>query len=269
MKHKNNSTYTPYADINDLLDTWKQGACSVLGENIMGLYLTGSLTYGDFELGRSDIDLQAVVHRGLNHAELASVEQLHQSLEQHYPVWANRIECSYVPLVMMSEMLPPQTPRPWWGFGTFYPEAPAGNEWIINHYFLSLYGIALYGPDFCTLLPPIRLSDVKRASARDLFTEWKPKISDREWLANPHHQSYLVLNICRMVHTVIGDGPSSKKVAAQWVRSTYPQWSMLVDEAERWVYGKMMGHQDEVVQFVQWAVGLMKEKGFLGQSGTE
>jgi hypothetical protein len=262
MRRENTSIYTSYPDINDLLVTWKQDVCSVLGENVIGLYLTGSLTYGDFVPDRSDIDLQVVVHRALDQVELALIEQLHQRLEKHYPAWKNRVECSYVPLTMMSEILPPQAPRPWWGFGTFYAEALAGNEWIINHYFLSKYGVVLFGPNFNTLIPPLDTSDVRKASARDLFKEWEPKIRDREWLANPHYQSYLVLNICRIVHTVIGEGPSSKKVAAQWVRSYYPQWSTLVDEATRWVYGMPMNHQDEVVRFVRWAIEIVKEKGF-------
>src|SRR2546429_7095909 len=69
---------------------------------------------------RSDIDLQAVVRSPLTPDELGLVEQLHKNIEQRCPQWADRIECSYVPLELLRELRPPAKPRPWWGFGTLY-----------------------------------------------------------------------------------------------------------------------------------------------------
>jgi len=52
-----NQKLTLYQDINDLLADWIGGIKNILGPNGLGLYLTGSLAYGDFVPGRSDIDL--------------------------------------------------------------------------------------------------------------------------------------------------------------------------------------------------------------------
>lgn len=254
METENIKKLTPHQDINDLLADWTESVKNVLGENVVGLYLSGSLTYGDFVPERSDIDLQAVVRRPLDKTELELVERLHKDLNERYPAWKSRLECSYVPLELMREILPPKTPRPWWGFDTLYAEAPAGNEWIINHYILSKHGVALYGPDFNTLIPPLDMREVREANARDLFEEWKPKINDLEWLANPHHQSYLVLNLCRILHTAVGDEPGSKKAAVEWAKRTYPQWKGLISEAEQWEHGKEMNRKDEAVDFVRFAV---------------
>src|SRR5215469_15482702 len=128
---------TPYPAINTMLAEWVDGLKCLLGRNIVGLYLSGSLAYGDFVPERSDIDLQAVVRSPLVQDELKSIEQLHREIERRCPRWKDRVECSYVPLELMRELRPPAKARPWWGFGTFYPEASAGNEWIINHYLLS------------------------------------------------------------------------------------------------------------------------------------
>src|SRR5262245_33868536 len=38
---------TPYPDINNLLADWTEKAKNILGENVVGLYLSGSLSYGD------------------------------------------------------------------------------------------------------------------------------------------------------------------------------------------------------------------------------
>jgi hypothetical protein len=250
---------TRYDDINNLISVWAQGARERLADNVVGLYLGGSLTYGDFVPQRSDIDLQAVVRISLIKEELAAIEGLHQKIERCFPVWAGRIECSYVPLQLMRELRPPATPRPWWGFGVLYAEAPPGNEWVINHYFLSKYGIALYGPPFKRLVPAICVEDVRRASARDLFAEWVPKINDSAWLSNSHQQSYLVLNLCRILCTCIGGEPSSKKVAGAWAKEKYTAWRDLVEEAERWSYGSEMKRQDDVIAFIRFAVGRVKE----------
>jgi hypothetical protein len=254
---------TPYPAINTVLSEWAEGVKRLLGKKIVGLYLSGSLAYGDFVPERSDIDLQAVIQNPLTEDELRSVEQLHRQIERRCPQWADRIECSYVPLKLMRELTPPAAPRPWWGFGTFYPEAPAGNEWIINHYLLSKYGIALDGPDFNELIRPIDIDRVRRASAKDLFQEWLPKIDDGAWLSNSHYQSYLVLNVCRILHTVIRGEPGSKKVAGEWAKATYPQWKNLIEEAERWTYADQMKRQADAVEFLRFAVKRVNETRLL------
>jgi hypothetical protein len=257
------SNSTTYGSINGLLTEWVRGVKHILGDNVIGLYLTGSLAYGDFVPHRSDVDLQAVVRHPLTEDELHSIEQLHRTIDKHHPEWANRTECSYVPLDLMREVNPPKTPRPWWGLDTMYTAAPAGNEWTINHYLLGKYGISLEGPDFHTLIPPIDIQDVRRASAKDLLAEWAPKINDVSWLSNSHYQSYLVLNLCRILHTAIGWEAASKKVAGRWTKMTYPRWKDLIEEAERWGYGDVMTRQDDVVAFIRFAIERVTEANLL------
>lgn len=264
MNIENIRKLTPYQDINNLLGDWTKGVKNILGENVVGLYLSGSLSYGEFVPERSDIDLQAVVQHQLNEKELKLVEQLHKDLNQRHPAWKGRLECSYVPLLLMREILPPKTPRPWWGFDTLYVAAPAGNEWIINHYFLSKHGVALDGPDFNTLIPPLDIREVRKASAKDLFKEWEPKINDPEWISNSHYQSYLVLNLCRILYTVVGSEPASKKVAAKWTKATYPQWKDLIEEAEQWKYGMEMKRSNDVIAFIKFSIEKVNETGLLG-----
>lgn len=254
---------TPYRDINTLLKEWVEGVKRFLGDKVIGLYLAGSLTYGDFVPERSDIDLQAVVRSPLSEDELKSVEQLHREMEGHCPQWQGRVECSYVPMDLMRERMPPKQARPWWGFGTLYVAANAGNEWTINQYLLSKYGIALDGPDFNELIPPIDIQDVRRASVEDLFKEWVPKTHDSMWISNSHHQSYLVLNLCRILHTAIAGEPRSKKIAGQWAKEAYPEWKDLIEEAERWEYGVEMKRQEDAIAFIRFAVRRVNEANLL------
>ena len=127
------------------------------------------------------------------------------------------------------------------------------------------YALGLIGSTFgklhdCyDLILPIHTHAVRQASARDLFQEWVPKIDDSAWLSKSHYQSYLVLNLCRILHTVIYGQPGSKKVADQWVKAKYPQWKDLIEEAERWAYGDEMRRQADTVAFLRFAVDRVNE----------
>lgn len=249
------------AQVDALLDYLLAGLQAAFGGKLTGLYLTGSLSYGGFEAARSDIDLQAVLAAWPNGEELAAIEALHRCADREYPVWAGRVECSYVPLELLAEIGPPARPRPWWGFDRLYYEAEAGNEWLINHYFLWHFGIALSGPEFRTLMPEPDILEVRRASARDFYREWLPKLEDQTYLDDPHQQSYLVLNLCRILHTVCGDGPGSKQAGAEWTMRRYPQWQDLIEEAQRWEYGQSMQRQADVLEMIPFTEAQLSYSG--------
>ena len=55
---------TAYPEVNSLLEEISSEMQSVLGGQLTGLYLYGSLVWGDFDLEISDIDLLAVTVAG-------------------------------------------------------------------------------------------------------------------------------------------------------------------------------------------------------------
>jgi hypothetical protein len=168
---------------------------------------------------------------------------------------------------MLSNVLPPKKPRPYLGEGIFYPEATYGNEWIINLYLQYHYGIALVGPDFKTLIAPIDIVEVQKACIRDVFREWEPKIADSAWLNNSHYQSYIVLNLCRILYTVLHGATGSKVVSAAWVKHEYDEWAELIEAAENWQYGQTMNRLNETVEFIKFAIGKVKATDIYQQTG--
>jgi hypothetical protein len=245
---------TQYKEINEIIGEFKKGIIRSLKQNLVGLYLTGSLSYDDFVPGRSDLDFQVIVKLPLSPTEIIEVEKFHRYIEDINPTWSKRIECSYTPQSMLSHILPPTDPRPWWGAGIMYPKAPYGNEWIINQYQLYNHAITLTGPDYKSLTKPIDILDVQKACVRDLFQEWEPKIQHLDNL-DSHNRSYIILNLCRIVYTVSKAEVASKKVSATWVKSAFPRWKDLVETAERWVYGTEMSHHEETKEFIRFVVG--------------
>lgn len=257
---------TPYEDINVILDELAHGVTGILGSNLVGFYLTGSLSYGDFNPTSSDIDLLVLVKEALSPEELSLVRELHFKVEASHKKWAERIECSYTPLAMLKEILPPEEPRPYIGEGKFYTEAQYGNEWLINNYLLYQHGITLSGPDFRTLMPPVEIVDVQNACIRDLFREWQPKIDDPDYLGNSHYQSYVVLNLCRILFTVIRGAAGSKKVSAAWAKEAAPQWRGLIETAEGWKYGDKMDREEETIGFIKFVIDMVSKSGLISES---
>jgi predicted nucleotidyltransferase len=244
----------PRSDINAVLDHLAQRLKAIFGPRLVGFYLTGSLSYGDFDPGRSDIDLLVVLKSTATAGETAAIEKLHKETENDFPKWKGRIECSYIPLTILKELLPPAAPRPYFGNGIFYPEAEYGHEWIINQFHLYHDGIALLGPEFRTLLSaPVDINDVRTACRRDLYKEWVPKLTAPQELDDPHLQSYIVLNLCRILCTVRTGRALSKKAAAAWACEEYPRWAPLIHTAEDWHYGLVFLHTEETLDFIRFA----------------
>lgn len=251
---------TPYKDVNKILGSFEKGLLGIFGNNLIGLYLTGSLSYSDFNPGSSDIDLVAILNKPATPDELKLVKQLHFQIEKQNKKWAKRIECSYIPSDMLKNILPPKTPRPYFGEGVFYPEAAYGNEWLINNYLLYKQGITLLGKNFRKLVKPIDIVDVQKACIKDLFKEWQPKITDPNYLNNDHYQSYVVLNLCRILYTVICNSLAAKKTSASWVKKEYKQWNDLIQAAENWQYGKKMSLKVKTIEFIKFVINEINKK---------
>lgn len=251
------SNLTQYPDINEILLSFVEGIMGILTDNICGIFLTGSLSYGDFNENSSDIDITVILKNPATSDDLIRIKEFHSQLEKDHEKWAKRLECSYFPSKMLANILPPVEPRPWYcGFESrLYEKAPFGNEWIINNYLLYNYSIPLLGPDFKELTSPIKIEEVQKACIRDLFVEWKPKINNFTYLNNSHFQAYLILNLCRILYTVLNKATGSKKTSAEWVKQVLdPQWKDLIDLAERWQYGKEMNEDEKTIKFIRFAI---------------
>ena len=97
-------------------------------------------------------------------SELEKIKQLHLDIEEKFPAWKGRVECSYLPKTLMNEVLPPKQTRPYFGGSTWYEEADYGNEWLINQYYLHHSSIALIGPEYKSLMAaPPDIREVQKA----------------------------------------------------------------------------------------------------------
>ena len=247
---------TPYKDVNEILQFFTSGVIDIFGKNLTGIYLTGSLSYGAFHYDRSDIDTTVILNNPISPVELEAIKNFHKQIETKFNKWAKRLECTYTPIEMLPSILPPEKPRPWYwgGEGILYEEAPYGNEWIINNYLLYNYAIPLVGPNFKDLTNPIDIEEVQKACIRDLFTEWEPKIANKDWLDDSHYESYFILNLCRILYTVICKSASTKDAATAWAKNKYGVWADLINSADQWHDGIELDIREKTIEFIGFVI---------------
>lgn len=249
---------TPYQDVNQVLELLTTGLEKLLGSQLAGLYLTGSLTYGDFDKGSSDIDFLAVLTDALTDEQLEAVKQLHQQIGEAVPFWSKRLEGSYITTQMIETKERPEEKRPYVNGGNvnLYQY---GNEWIINLYALQETGVVIVGTEPSQMFPVVTIEDVRKASKRDLLTDWQPKLDDpnafnHEGYDSNHLKAYAVLTMCRILHRAKNDGIASKRVASSWVKEVYKNWADLVKQAEQWQHGNKMPSDSEVKDFIRFTM---------------
>ena len=97
---------TAYHDVNVFLGLLLANLRAVLGDQLVGLYLGGSLALGDFNPQRSDVDFAAVTRDELPPELVAALEQMHARLWATGTRWARKLDGSYVP----QQVIPPLDP---------------------------------------------------------------------------------------------------------------------------------------------------------------
>lgn len=202
-----------------------------LNGSLVGLYLYGSLVTGDFDKGRSDVDLLAVIDSDLDGETFGLLDMMHARIVDDHPAWEDRIEVAYVPASAL------------WNFRThtgriavISPGEPfhlktAGKDWLINWYMVREVGVTLFGPPPQTLIPEISQSEFVEA-VREQAGEW------REWvykMRTPGAQSYAVLTLCRALYTYTHGKQASKRQAALWAKSYLPQGAPLIQQSLDWL----------------------------------
>ena len=75
---------TPHPDINSFFDTLLFQLKTILEDRLIGVYLFGSLVWGDFEYGSSDIDLLVVTSSNTTNDEFDKLDHMQRELAKTY-----------------------------------------------------------------------------------------------------------------------------------------------------------------------------------------
>jgi hypothetical protein len=227
---------TPYPEVNAVMHELLTSLHAILGAQLTGMYLVGSLALGDFAPRESDLDLIIVTASALSDETVAALRELHARFDQHSAsAWAARIDAVYIPQDRLRAAVEDDARYP----VLHWPEPlaldPLESGWPIQRYTLREYGAVVSGPDPRSLLDPVHPDDLRRASAAKA-TEWHTRAhGDPAWVAGlqvRHEHTYVVLTLCRLLYTLETGSVASKLAAGRWAeRTRAARWSALIGRA--------------------------------------
>ncbi|MBA3534545.1 MAG: DUF4111 domain-containing protein [Ardenticatenales bacterium] len=224
---------TPYPDVNGLLEDLLRRVQSLLGNQVVGLYLFGSLTSGDFDED-SDVDVLVVTDGELSQHLVSSLAVMHERIAVSHSPWGTQLEVSYIPQRALRRHDPDNALHPHLdrGKGERLHWTQHGSDWVTQRYVLRERGITVVGPPPTALIDPVSSKELRQAM-RVLLQEWiVPLLHNPTPIANWGYQSYLVLSLCRILYTLQEGTVVSKPTAACWAQQTLnPQWHSLIDRA--------------------------------------
>jgi predicted nucleotidyltransferase len=223
---------TPYADINRLLESLLYHVRHIFQERLVGLYLYGSLTTGDFDPISSDIDLLAVTSSQITASEFDALRSMHRELTRDNLEWEDRIDVVYLPVTALREFRSEKSPiviiSP--GEPFHVREGETLRDWLQNWYVVRESGLALFGLPPKAIIPPITREEFVEAVRR-----YAAEVSERvRHEMDRKNQAYTILTMCRALHVHRTGKQASKREAALWAQEELPEWSGLIQSALAW-----------------------------------
>lgn len=211
------------ANIQSLMLDLAVGLRSILGDRLVGLYLGGSLSLGDFCEASSDLDFLAVTEGPLSPEDLLAVGMHHGELLERHPA-AILLEGDYAPQQLL---VPTGTTEPVPGCerGIFLPKVGEIMLSADNIYNMRENGITIYGPAPQALLPPVSPEQV-RSAVRSMLIDGGFAGGSTEDAASA------ILNLCRSFYALETGKPTTKSQGAAWARRHLgAEWQPVIDRA--------------------------------------
>ena len=244
--------FTPYEDVNQILDLLLKNVQEVLGSQFVGMYLYGSLATGDFNPESSDLDFCVVTQDVLPSEIINQLEAMHKQVWASPSKWTAKLEGSYLPQSLIRRHDPNGPACPTVNEGSFYLD-PRGSDWIIQRHVIREQGIILAGPDPKTLIDFVSPEDIRMAVLGLLNEWWFPMLDNPIWIVErgSEYHAYTVISMCRALHALEHGVIASKPVAAEWAKARYKDQAHIIEKALASQSGEAEGFADDAMDFIR------------------
>ncbi|WP_285777299.1 nucleotidyltransferase domain-containing protein [Microtetraspora sp. NBRC 13810] len=172
---------------------------------VIAVWVHGSLATGDFQLGRSDFDLLAVVAGEVDAVRRREIRRVHEALAADFPV-AAKLHCSYLNRDRLADV---GVEHPTWAFEELFDRTVSP---VIRRELLT-DGVALIGPPPTGLVPAVSDQELTRFIRTELDGYWRRVAGRRRlWLRDMWVDAG-PLSLARATVTLQGGGMISKREA--------------------------------------------------------
>src|SRR4051794_39011338 len=216
-----------FPEVEPLLEAFAGGVEGVLADDLVGVYIHGSLALGRFDPRNSDVDFVVATREDLDEETVDRLAELHSTLGE-------RLDGSYLPRNVLRRFDPDRVMHPHIESrgGRLFVDHHGG-ETVIYRHVLRECGVVLRGPPPRELIDSVTADDL-RWGVRDILENWwRPMLerpSDELWDAPYRH--YAVVTMCRVRFTLETATVVSKPEATQWALAHVEvRWSDLIRRA--------------------------------------
>lgn len=223
--------WTPYAELNSVLEELVTSVRDALGNAFIGAYLQGSFAIGHFDR-HSDVDFIIAVNEELSEDQVAALQAIHARVYGLDSEWAKHLEGSYFPATILRDYHQRGTPLWYLDHGSQSLVRSDHCNTLVVRCVIRDRAVVLAGPNPTTLVDPVP-PDALRREIRDTMRDWgKQILDDPNRYRNRFYQGFIVLSYCRMLHDLVEGRLGSKQAGATWAKASLdPVWSPLIDRA--------------------------------------
>ncbi|HEV8124868.1 MAG TPA: aminoglycoside adenylyltransferase domain-containing protein [Gemmatimonadales bacterium] len=235
----------------------------VLGKNLVGFYLSGSITQGAFDPRRSDIDCVAVTRRDLSDTQLRRLRDWLDASARVNP-WTSRLQLQFL---QKHQILTMNARACLYQFGVLQRTGSDGNPIIWMNILTT--GRILHGPRPRSFVPEITREMLFEALRRELGY-LREEITDKpasEWRNVPKYQAFAVMTVCRILYSSTKGTVVSKPVAARWaIRNLPKRWHPVIRQAGSFDRGERTSgiSLTRIREFLEYAAGRLGDGPGLG-----
>jgi hypothetical protein len=195
---------------------------------LVSVWAHGSLAGGDYQPGRSDLDLIAILSRPCTVAEEQRLGEVHESLGNAVAL-ASRLHCSYCAAAELDDVT--RLHLTW-----AHEELMRRRVTPVTRRELSDFGLVLYGEVPAARLPPVTDEQLAEFVVEDMESFWLPSLDHREWWDRDIWVDLGLLTLARATVT-LRDGKLITKAEALRVLTELGAPAEVVDDIRQRRYG--------------------------------
>ena len=255
MTSAQSTSPTPYNEVNTLLHVLLAKVQTILHEKLVGFYLYGSLSLGDFDPASSDVDFLIVTTEDIAGKVLEKLRDMHTSIASSGLPYARRLEGSYIPRAALRRYDPNNAFHPTIGVDWEFHVDQHKSNWVLERSIVREHGVVVWGPPPKMLIDPIPPNELRAAVCDQLRGFWHDQLTGPEWLRPRDYQSFAVLTMCRALYTLSEGAVVSKPRAATWASRTLDSsWRPIIERALIWRHQHDRDDLTETLDFLRYAV---------------
>jgi predicted nucleotidyltransferase len=226
----------PYPELREVVYTFVNEITAALAEDLIGVYLVGSIATGDFDLD-SDVDFLVVINTELTETNIKSLQEIQIKVHEIDCYPAKHLEGSYISIGDLNNWRTVGEKELYYfdNGSTEFEQSTHDNKWHVR-WILRERGITLIGQKPEQIMQSIPLhelsKEIKTAMVEDMKAFEDEIDRPRSFWNSRFGQSFAVLTYCRMLHTLHTGTVQSKKAAVKWAKQfVEPKWVKIIDQS--------------------------------------